>query len=78
VRDTRGLYNEPNSWLLDEAEKRLGREWLCYGSLDAAYWFVGLEPGGAYDPMFARYWIDSLGAARLFDPRLDARTDPNK
>lgn len=77
VIDARGRYNDCVAWALDADEDRLGREWLGYGSLDADYWFVGLEPGGDYDPLFARFWIDSLDAAPVFDPRLDARTGPN-
>jgi hypothetical protein len=77
MTDSRGAYNDAISWPLDDAEERLGREWLGYGSLNAPYWFAGLEPGGTYDPLFARYWLDSLDAAPLFDPRLDARTAPN-
>jgi hypothetical protein len=74
----RGTYNESKSWELDPDEKRLGLEWLGYGSLDAPFWFIGLEPGGNYDPLFARFWIDSLRAAPVFDPRRDARVCPNK
>lgn len=77
MSDPRGIYNEATSWALDEDEMRLGREWLGYGSLNAPYWFIGLEPGGVYDPLFARFWIDSLGAAPTFDPRLDARVERN-
>jgi hypothetical protein len=75
--DPRGIYNQSTSWALDEDEERLGRKWLGYGSLNAPYWFVGLEPGGSYDPLFARFWIDSLAAAPLFDPRRDARVETN-
>lgn len=75
--DQRGNYNEATSWTLDADEERLGKEWLGYGSLGAPCWFIGLEPGGEYDPLFARYWIESLGAAPAFDPRLDARIAPN-
>jgi hypothetical protein len=78
MSDPRGIYNEATSWALDEDEERLGREWLGYGSLDAPYWFVGLEPGGRYDPSFARFWIESLSAALVFDPRRDARVEKNQ
>lgn len=75
--DPRGSYNQAKSWALDADEERLGREWLGYGSLDAPYWFIGLEPGGEYDPLVVRYWIESLGAAPAFDPLRDARAGPN-
>jgi hypothetical protein len=75
--DPRGHYNEATSWELDADEKRLGRGWLGYGSFAAPYWFIGLEPGGEYDPMFARYWITHLDSAAVFDPRRDDCSGPN-
>jgi integrase len=42
--DPRGNYNGAVVWALDEDEERLAREWLGYGSFDAPYWFIGLEP----------------------------------
>jgi hypothetical protein len=53
--DPRGNYNGAVVWALDEDDERLAREWLGYGSFDAPYWFIGLEPGGDYDPLFAHY-----------------------
>lgn len=41
-------------------------KWFGYGRWSAPYWFVGMEPGGAEEPLVYSTWHDS-GAPELLD-----------
>lgn len=50
------------------ATERAAREWFGYGSWNARYWFVGMEPGGEGDGASHESW-ERLGAGELIDCR---------
>jgi hypothetical protein len=47
---------------------RMAREWYGYGTWDAPFWFIGMEPGGSETEDNCRYWLE-LGAGELIDCR---------
>ena len=44
----------------------MARGWFGYGSWDAKYWFVGMEPGGDDLDVSVRMWR-ALGSTELVD-----------
>jgi hypothetical protein len=51
---------------LTDDQRAMALEWFGYGRWQAAYWFVGIEPGGDELDACFRMW-DALGRAELVD-----------